>query len=212
MEMSPQLARLVAWLEEMHARVMQAEQAALAVMGDMPAYTARMQEKARLLASLEEEGEAYLEELPEQLQDQAGHRLHRFRPAPATRCASAPSSTCPPCSIPKTTSPASPTTCRSSSGACATRASTTPCTRRTSGRFFPGAGGLWGSRTRPFPRPILPPARLARKDMTPAALRPFPDAGLPVLPRRSPHGRFREGRGKAASFPLVKASRPRRPE
>ena len=78
MEMSPQLARLVAWLEEMHARVMQAEQAALAVMGDMPAYTARMQEKARLLASLEEEGEAYLEELPEQLQDQAGHRLHRF--------------------------------------------------------------------------------------------------------------------------------------
>ena len=34
--------------------------------------------KARLLASLEEEGEAYLEELPEQLQDQAGHRLHRF--------------------------------------------------------------------------------------------------------------------------------------
>mgnify|MGYP007129533071 FL=1 len=63
MEMSPQLARLVAWLEEMHARVMQAEQAALAVMGDMPAYTARMQEKARLLASLEEEGEAYLEEL-----------------------------------------------------------------------------------------------------------------------------------------------------
>ena len=37
-----------------------------------------MQEKARLLASLEEEGEAYLEELPEQLQDQAGHRLHRF--------------------------------------------------------------------------------------------------------------------------------------
>ena len=80
MEMSPQLARLVAWLEEMHARVMQAEQAALAVMGDMPAYTARMQEKARLLASLEEEGEAYLEELPEQLQDQAGHRLH---PAPA---------------------------------------------------------------------------------------------------------------------------------
>ena len=31
-----------------------------------------------LLASLEEEGEAYLEELPEQLQDQAGHRLHRF--------------------------------------------------------------------------------------------------------------------------------------
>ena len=67
MEMSPQLARLVAWLEEMHARVMQAEQAALAVMGDMPAYTARMQEKARLLASLEEEGEAYLEELPEQL-------------------------------------------------------------------------------------------------------------------------------------------------
>ena len=69
---------LVAWLEEMHARVMQAEQAALAVMGDMPAYTARMQEKARLLASLEEEGEAYLEELPEQLQDQAGHRLHRF--------------------------------------------------------------------------------------------------------------------------------------
>ena len=78
MEMSPQLARLVAWLEEMHARVMQAEQAALAVMDDMPAYTARMQEKARLLASLEEEGEAYLEELPEQLQDQAGHRLHRF--------------------------------------------------------------------------------------------------------------------------------------
>lgn len=78
MEMSPQLARLVAWLEEMHVRVMQAEQAALAVMGDMPAYTARMQEKARLLASLEEEGEAYLEDLPEQLQDQAGHRLHRF--------------------------------------------------------------------------------------------------------------------------------------
>ena len=78
MEMSPQLARLVAWLEKMHARVMQAEQAALAVMGDTPAYTARMQEKARLLASLEEEGEAYLEELPEQLQDQAGHRLHRF--------------------------------------------------------------------------------------------------------------------------------------
>lgn len=37
MEMSPQLARLVAWLEDMHARVMQAEQAALAVMGDMPA-------------------------------------------------------------------------------------------------------------------------------------------------------------------------------
>ena len=36
--------------------------------------------------------------------------------------------------------------------------------------------------------------------MTPAALRPFPDAGLPVLPRRSPHGRFREGRGKAATF------------
>ena len=72
MEMSPQLARLVAWLEKMHARVMQAEQAALAVMGDTPAYTARMQEKARLLASLEEEGEAY------QLQDQAGHRLHRF--------------------------------------------------------------------------------------------------------------------------------------
>ena len=31
MEMSPQLARLVAWLEEMHARVMQAEQAALAL-------------------------------------------------------------------------------------------------------------------------------------------------------------------------------------
>ena len=66
MEMSPQLARLVAWLEKMHARVMQA------------AYTARMQEKARLLASLEEEGETYLEGLPEPLQDQAGHRLHRF--------------------------------------------------------------------------------------------------------------------------------------
>ena len=35
-------------------------------------------EKARLLASLEEEGETYLEGLPEPLQDQAGHRLHRF--------------------------------------------------------------------------------------------------------------------------------------
>ncbi|EEB32350.1 hypothetical protein DESPIG_02803 [Desulfovibrio piger ATCC 29098] len=44
--------------------------------------------------------------------------------------------------------------------------------------------------------------------MIPAALRPSPDAGLPALPRRSPDGRFREGRGKAAFFPLVKASRP----
>ena len=78
MEMSPQLARLVAWLEKMHDRVMQAEQAARDVVDDTPAYTARMQEKARLLASLEEEGETYLEGLPEPLQDQAGHRLHRF--------------------------------------------------------------------------------------------------------------------------------------
>ena len=78
MEMSPQLARLVAWLEKMHARVMQAEQAARDVVDDTPAYTARMQEKARLLASLEEEGETYLEGLPEPLQDQAGHRLHRI--------------------------------------------------------------------------------------------------------------------------------------
>ena len=78
MEMSPQLARLVAWLEKMHARVMQAEQAARDVVDDTPAYTARMQEKARLLASLEEEGETYLEGLPEPLQDQAGHRLHCF--------------------------------------------------------------------------------------------------------------------------------------
>ena len=45
MEMSPQLARLVAWLEKMHARVMQAEQAARDVVDDTPAYTARMQEK-----------------------------------------------------------------------------------------------------------------------------------------------------------------------
>lgn len=192
MEMSPQLARLVAWLEEMHACVMQAEQAALAVMGDMPAYTARMQEKARLLASLEEEGEAYLEELPEQLQDQAGHRLHRFRPAPATRCASAPSSICPPCSIPKTTSPANPTTCRSSSGACVMRASTIPCTRRTSGQFFPGAGGRPGPRAKvpPSPAPSFPQRALAGRMMIPAALRPFPDAGLPV-----------EDLGKSAASP-----------
>ena len=193
MEMSPQLARLVAWLEEMHARVMQAEQAALAVMGDMPAYTARMQEKARLLASLEEEAEAYLEELPEQLQDQAGHRLHRFSASARNALRIGSIFYMSALLYPEDHKPGQPD-------------------RRTSGRFFPGAGGLWGSRTRPFPRPILPPARLARKDMTPAALRPFPDAGLPVLPRRSPHGRFREGRGKAASFPLVKASRPRRPE
>lgn len=52
MEMSPQLARLVAWLEKMHARVMQAEQAARDVVDDTPAYTARMQEKARLLAKI----------------------------------------------------------------------------------------------------------------------------------------------------------------
>ena len=36
--------------------------------------------------------------------------------------------------------------------------------------------------------------------MIPAALRPSPDAGLPVRPRRSPEGRFREERGKAAFF------------
>lgn len=78
MEMSPRLTRLVDWLEQMHARVMRAEQAALAALGDTPAYTAHMREKARLLASLEEAGEEYLDGLPEQLQKQAGHRLHRF--------------------------------------------------------------------------------------------------------------------------------------
>lgn len=213
MEMSPQLARLVAWLEEMHARVMQAEQAALAVMGDMPAYTARMQEKARLLASLEEEGEAYLEELPEQLQDQAGHRLHRFSASARNALRIGSIFYMSALLYPEDHKPGQPDDLQVFIRRLRDEASTTPCTRRTSGRFFPGAGGLWGSRTRPFPRPILPPARLARKDMTPAAaLRPFPDAGLPVLPRRSPHGRFREGRGKAATFPLVKASRPRRPE
>lgn len=78
MEMSPQLARLVAWLEEMHARVMQAEQAALAVMGDMPAYTARMQEKARLLASLGRRRRGLSRRAARTAPGQAGHRLHRF--------------------------------------------------------------------------------------------------------------------------------------
>ncbi len=105
-----------------------------------------------------------------------------FRPAPATRCASAPSSICPPCSIPKTTSPASLTTCRSSSGACVTKASTIPCIRRTSGQFFPGAGGRPGPRAKvpPSPAPSFPQRALAGRMMIPAALRPSPDAGLPV--------------------------------
>ena len=176
MEMSPQLARLVAWLEEMHARVMQAEQAALAVMDDMPAYTARMQEKARLLASLEEEGEAYLEELPEQLQDQAGHRLHRFSASARNALRIGSIFYMSALLYPEDHKPGH------SSGACVTKANTIPCTRRTSGQFFPGAGGRPGPRAKvpPSPAPSFPQRALAGRMMIPAALRPSPDAGLPV--------------------------------
>lgn len=106
------LAGLIQWLRERHDRIMAVEAEALRLLesGDTPRPQRQNARKSRMLAALGEDAKPLLAGLPANCASTWLWPWNVFRAAPAMRWASIRSFTCPPCSIPRPTNKASPTT------------------------------------------------------------------------------------------------------